>query len=93
MGVTSAVVEAILDLFEVHGGMVARNTTVVVEHMLSIAPEALDAVDVVAGTAVDERVLVTDHKVLAVALEGLVAAGGIGVVDRTLAGVGLDYDA
>ena len=67
--------------------MVARNTPVVIQHMLGIAPEALDAVDVVTRTAVDEGVPMTDHVMLAIAFEGLIPAEGVRKVDRALAGV------
>lgn len=82
-------VEAVLDLFEVHREMVARHTAVVVEHMFGVAPEALNAVDVIAPSTHKGSLMVNDV-MLAVASERLVTAEGIGVVDRALAGMGLD---
>jgi len=70
--------------------MILGDTAVVIQDVLGITPEALDAVDVVAGPAADEGVLMTDDVVLAEAPEGLVTAEGVSVVHRALAGTGLD---
>ncbi len=58
--------------------------------MLGITPEALDAVDVVFGAFIHECFGVTDRMMLPITPQRLVASKGIGVVDRALAGVGLD---
>ena len=83
-------VKTVLDLFDVHREMILGNTPVVIQDVLGITPEALDAVDVAAGVTIDEGAPVNYHVMLAVALEGLVTPESIGVVDRALACVGLD---
>ena len=49
-------VEAVLDLLLVHREVILRHAPVVIQDMLGIAPEALDAVDVVPGAPRSTRV-------------------------------------
>lgn len=46
-------VKAVFDFLQIHREVILRHTAVVVENMLSITPEALDAVDVILGALVD----------------------------------------
>lgn len=79
-------VEAILDLFQVHREMIFGDAPIIVQDMLGKTPEALNAVDMVLA-AVGQGFGVVQAVVLAPALQGVVAAEGVGVVDRALPGV------
>ena len=57
--------------------MVLGHTTVVIQDMLGITPETLDAVDVVLGAFIHQGTVVTDRMMLPVTLERLVAAEGM----------------
>ena len=83
-------IKAVFDFLQIHREVILRNTPVVVENVLSIAPEALDAVDVIFGAFVDEGFMVTDRMVFAESLERPIPAEGIGVVNRSLLGAGFD---
>lgn len=83
-------VKAVFDFLQIHREVIFRSTAVVVEDVLNITPEALDAVDVILGAFVDQRFVVTDRMVLAVSAQRTIAPEGVGVVDRSLAGAGLD---
>jgi hypothetical protein len=85
-----SVIKAVFDFFQIHRKVILRDAPVVVENVLSITPEALDAVDVIFSAFVDEGFMVTDRMVFAESLERPISAEGIGVVDRSLLGAGLD---
>ena len=74
--------------------MVPRNTSVVVQNMLSITPKTLNAIYVVHGSLIDKFLGVIDHQMLTKALQRLIASvlgsSGIRIVNRALAGVVLD---
>ena len=80
-------VEAVLDLFEVHGEMVFGHSPVIVQDMLGKTPEPLNAVDMILA-AIGQSLGMIQTMVLAPALERVVAAEGVRVVDRPLAGMG-----
>ena len=46
-------VKAVFDFLQIHREVILRNAAIVVEDVLSITPEALDAVDVIPGAFVD----------------------------------------
>ena len=52
--------------------------------MLGIAPEALDAIDMIFSPFIHERFTVTHHMMLAIPLQRPVPAKGIGVIHRAL---------
>ena len=79
----------ILHLLKIHREMILGNPAVVVQDMLGIAPESLNAVDVVA-VLVGEGFGVVEPVMLAEALEGIVAPKGIRVVDRSFPCTTLD---
>lgn len=79
-------VKAVFDFLQIHREVILRDTAVVVENMLSITPEALDAVDVVFGTFINQCFAMTDHMVLSESTQGAIAPEGIGVIHRALAG-------
>lgn len=70
--------------------MVPRNTSVVVQNMLSITPKPLNAVNVVLGSLIDKFLGVIDHQMLTKALQRLITAKGVRIVNRALAGMVLD---
>jgi len=70
--------------------MVPRNTSVVVQNMLSITPKPLNAIYVVHGSLIDKFLGVIDHQMLTKALQRLIASKGIRIVNRALAGVVLN---
>lgn len=83
-------IKPVFDFLQIHWEVILRNAPVVVENVLSIAPETLDAVDVIFGAFVDEGFMVTDRMVFTESLERPIATEGIGVVDRPLLGAGFD---
>ena len=83
-------VESVLHFFKIHREMILGNPAVVVEDMLGVAPESLNAVDMVFGLSVDHTLCVTDRMMLAEPLQGIVASEGIRVVDRSLPCASLD---
>ena len=70
--------------------MVPRNTSVVVQNMFSITPKPLNAINVVLGSLIDKFLGVIDHQMLTKALQRLITAKGIRIVNRALAGVVLN---
>ncbi len=62
-------IKAVFDFLQIHREVILRNATIAVENVLSIAPEALDAVDVIFGPFIDEGFMVTDRMVFAESLE------------------------
>lgn len=84
-------IKTILHLFKIHRKVVLGNAAVVVQDMLCETPESLNAVDVVFGLPIDERLHVTHCVMLAQPLERVVASEGIGIVDRAFASL-LPYD-
>ena len=70
--------------------MVPRNPSVVVQNMFSITPKPLNAINVVLGSLIDKFLGVIDHQMLTKALQRLIAAKGIRIVNRALAGMVLD---
>ena len=70
--------------------MVPRNTSVVVQNMFSITPKTLNAINVVLGSLIDKFLGVIDHQMLTKALQRLITAKGIRIVNRALAGVVLN---
>lgn len=83
-------IKAVFDFYQIHREVILRDTPVIVENVLSLAPESLNAVDVIFGAFVDEGFMVTDRMVLAKPLERSIPAEGVGVVDRSLPGACLD---
>ena len=83
-------IKPVFDFLQIHWEVILRDAPVVVENVLSIAPEALDAVDVIFGAFVDEGFMVTDRMVFAKPLKRPIPAEGVGVVDRSLLGAGFD---
>ena len=79
-------IESVLHLFKIHRKMIFGNASVVVQNMLRKTPEPLNAVNVIPGSSVYQRLFMRDGMVLAESLEGVVASEGVGVVDRTLSG-------
>src|SRR3989344_3164648 len=78
-------IKPIFHLFKIHGKMVFGNTPVIVQNMLSVTPKSFNAVNVVLA-AVDQGLSVVQPVMLAPALEGVVAAESVRVVDRPFSG-------
>ena len=70
--------------------MVPRNPSVVVQNMFSITPKPLNAINVVLGSLIDKFLGVINHQMLTKALQRLITAKGIRIVNRALAGVVLN---
>ena len=81
--ILSAMVESVLDLFQIHGEMVLGNATVIVQDMLGKTPEPLNPVDMVLA-AIGQCLGMVQAMVLAPAFQRVVAPEGVGVVDRAL---------
>ena len=81
------VVESVFHLLKIHRKVIFGNPAIVVQNMLSKAPEAFDAVDVIFGALVNERLAVAHGVVFAQPFQGVVAPEGIGVVHRTFSGL------
>ena len=69
--------------------MIFGNPSVIVQNMLCKTPKSLNAVDMVLA-AVRKRLAVIQAMVLAPALQGIVTAEGVGVIDRSFSGMLLD---
>lgn len=82
-------IESVLHLFKIHREMILGNPAVIVEHVFGIAPESLNAVDVIA-VLVGQRFGVIEPMVLTPTLQGIVASEGVRIIDRSLSGVLLD---
>lgn len=80
-------VEAIFDLFEVHGEVIFGDSSITVQDVLCVAPEALDAIDVVARAPGDQGALMVHDMMLAIATQRLVSLESVREVDRALARV------
>src|SRR3989344_9027897 len=78
-------IKPIFHLFKIHGKMVFGNTPVIVQNMLSVTPKSFNAVNVVLA-AVDQGLAVVQPVMLAPALEGVVAAESVRVVNRPFSG-------
>jgi len=83
-------VKPILDFLQIHGEVILGDTPIVVKDVLSITPKALDAIDVVFGSFIDQGFVMTYGMVFTESFERLIPAKGIGVIDRTLSGAGFD---
>jgi len=79
-------IKSILHLFKIHRKVVLGHAPVVVQDVLGVAPKTFNAVNVVLA-AVGKGTAVVEAVVLAMALERVVAAEGVGVVHRAFARV------
>lgn len=89
--IVSAMIEAVLHFFKIHGEMIFGNSPVVIQNMFGKTPKAFDAVDMIFGSLVDHALRVIHFVVFAPALQGIVAPKLVGVVDRSFSRF-LPYD-
>src|SRR3989344_9164564 len=80
-------IKSILHFLKIHWKVIFGNPAVIVQDMLGKAPKALDAVDVVLSSPINERLAVAHGMMFAQPFKGVVAPEGIRVVDRTLPGL------
>jgi len=80
-------IETVLNLLKIHRKVIFGNPSVIVQDMLGIAPESLDAVDVVLPMLVGECLGVIEPMVLAESLQRIVAPEGVSVIHRSLPGM------
>jgi hypothetical protein len=85
-----SVIVSVFDFLKIHGEVILGDATIVVEDMLGVTPESLDAVDVILGSSIHKLLAVTDHMMLAITSQGLVTPKGVGVIDRAFSRSGLD---
>ena len=55
----------VLDFFEIHGKVILRNASIVIQNMLSITPESFNTINMVFGAFVHQGFLMTDAMMLA----------------------------
>ena len=79
-------VESVFHFFKIHREMIFGNSSVIVQNMLRKTPKPLDAIDVILA-AVGKGLVMVQTVVLAPAFQGVVAAEGIHIIDRTLSGM------
>jgi hypothetical protein len=79
--VLCSVSKPVFDSLQIHREVILRDTPVIVENVLSVAPEFPNAVDVIFGAFVDEGFMMTDRMVFTESLEQPIPAEGIGVND------------
>lgn len=79
-------VESVLHLFKIHRKVIFGNSSVIVQNMLCITPKSLNAVDMVLA-AIGKGFAVVQAMVLAEPVQRVVAAEGIGVINRPFSGM------
>ena len=81
----------VFNFFQIHGKVIPRYAPIVVQNMFSITPESFNAVDMVFGLFVYKVFGVVHHQMFAITLQRLIAPKRIGKVNRSLAGMRLEW--
>ena len=79
-------IKSVLHLLKIHRKVILGNTAIVVQNMFGKTPKTLDAVDVILGFRIDHVFRMINLVMFAQTLQGVVAAEGVGVIDRALPG-------
>ncbi len=79
-------IETIFHFFKIHRKMILGNPPVIVQDMLGVTPEPLNAVNMILAF-VRKRLTVIKTMMFAPAFQGVVASKGVGVIHRALPGV------
>lgn len=82
--IVSPVIESVLNFCKIHGKMIFGNISIMVQDMLRVTPESLDAVNVILGAFVHQMSFVLHRVVFAQPFEGVVASELVRKVYRAL---------
>lgn len=80
----------VFNFFQIHGKVIPRYAPIVIQNMFSITPKSLNPVDMVIGLITYKAFGMFNYHMLAKSLQRLIPPKRIGVIDRSLAGMGLD---